>query len=289
MSTLKQYASLVKLSHTIFAMPFALIAYTYALYSTNTSFSAILLIQTLLCMVLARNTAMGFNRWADRKIDAQNPRTANREIPSGVIKAKSAIIFTILNAIAFIICAGTINQLSLILSPIAIFLICGYSYTKRFTSLSHVVLGVALAIAPIGAYIAVVGDVYSVYFITPVLLAGLVISWTAGIDILYSLQDTDFDRSNSLHSIPAKLGVKGAVATSIIAHCITIFTVWLMLPYIDGGTLYKIGATLFTLLLIFQHIYFTPKRVKNIGATFGLINGTASICYSIFAIADIIS
>ncbi len=288
MSRIKQYASLVKLSHTIFAMPFALIAYTYALQSSDTPFSVILLLQVLLCMVFARNTAMGFNRWADRKIDAQNPRTANREIPAGVIKAKSAIIFTALNAIAFIICAGTINHLTLILSPIALFIICGYSYTKRFTSMAHIVLGVALAIAPIGAYIAVTGEVNSINFIAPVLLAGLVISWTAGIDILYSLQDTDFDKSNNLHSIPSKLGVKGAIVTSILIHCITVFAVWILLPYIDGGILYKIGATLFTLLLIFQHIYFTPSRIERIGATFGLMNGVASICYSIFAIADII-
>ncbi len=288
MSRIKQYASLVKLSHTIFAMPFALIAYTYALKSSNTPFSPILLLQVLVCMVFARNTAMAFNRWADRKIDAQNPRTANREIPAGVINAKSAIIFTILNAIAFIICAGSINHLTLILSPIALFIICGYSYTKRFTSMAHIVLGVALAIAPIGAYIAVTGEVSNINFIAPVLLAALVISWTAGIDILYSLQDTEFDKSNNLHSIPSKLGVKGAIIASILIHCVTVFAVWILLPYINGGTLYKIGATLFTLLLIFQHIYFTPSRIAQIGATFGLMNGVASICFSVFAIADMI-
>lgn len=285
MNTITKYAALVKLSHTIFAMPFALIAYTYALHHENISFEPLLLVKILLCMICARNAAMGFNRWADRKIDAKNPRTANREIPAGVIKAKSAMIFTVISALAFIVSAGLINQLSLILSPIALFVICGYSYTKRFTSMSHIVLGVALAIAPIGAYIAVTGTINS---FVPILLAGLVISWTAGIDILYSLQDTEFDKSNNLHSIPSKLGVKGAIITSIIMHIITILSVWITLPYIDGGVLYKIGAALFTVLLIFQHIYFTPSRIERIGATFGLMNGVASICYSGFVIADIL-
>ena len=200
MNIVSRYASLVKFSHTIFAMPFALLSYVYALVSTNTPFEWLLLVKILLCMVFARNAAMGFNRWSDRDIDARNPRTASRDIPAGRITPRAAMTFVVVNCVLFVAVAGWINVLALTLSPIALAVLLGYSLTKRFTSMSHIVLGLALAIAPVGAYIAVTGTI--VWF--PVILAIAVLTWTAGFDILYSLQDTDFDRSNGLHSIPAR-------------------------------------------------------------------------------------
>ena len=149
---------MVKFSHTIFAMPFALVGYTWALTSTAAVFDWVLLVQVVACMVFARNTAMGFNRWADRHIDAENPRTASREIPSGQISPRAALSFVIVNALLFIAVTATINPLTLCLSPVALLVVMGYSYCKRFTALAHIVLGLALGIAPVGAYIAVTGQ-----------------------------------------------------------------------------------------------------------------------------------
>ena len=199
-NVVSRYASLVKFSHTVFAMPFALLSYVYALVSTAVPFDWLLLVKILLCMVFARNAAMGFNRWADRDIDAKNPRTAGREIPAGKITPRAALAFVIGNCVAFVAAAAWINCLALWLSPVALAVLLGYSLTKRFTAWSHVVLGLALAIAPVGAYIAVTGSVA----LFPVLLAVAVLTWTAGFDILYSLQDASFDRSNGLHSVPAR-------------------------------------------------------------------------------------
>ncbi len=181
-NVVSRYASLVKFSHTVFAMPFALLSYVYALVSTAVPFDWLLLVKILLCMVFARNAAMGFNRWADRDIDAKNPRTAGREIPAGKITPRAALAFVIGNCVAFVAAAAWINCLALWLSPVALAVLLGYSLTKRFTAWSHVVLGLALAIAPVGAYIAVTGSVA----LFPVLLAVAVLTWTAGFDILYS-------------------------------------------------------------------------------------------------------
>lgn len=284
MNSIQKYASLVKFSHTIFAMPFAIIAYVYAITENNIEFNPLLLLQILLCMVTARNCAMGFNRWADRKIDAKNPRTVNREIPASIISAKSAIIFIVINALIFTAVAASINMLTFALSPIALIVICGYSYTKRFTSFAHIVLGLALAIAPAGAYIAVTGQLS----IVPMILSLLVITWVAGFDILYSLQDIAFDRDNNLHSIPARLGEKGALIVSALLHIVSIALVWLLNDYLGNSMIYTIGAIIFTLMLIFQHAYFTPSRLQKVGATFGLMNGIISIVFSIFVIIDML-
>lgn len=172
------------------------------------------LVKVLLAMVLARNTAMGFNRWADRRIDAQNPRTSGREIPSGTISARNALWFVVLNAVLFVLVAWWINPLALALSPVALLVLTGYSLTKRFTAWCHIVLGVALGIAPIGAYVAVTGQLA----VFPILLCGLVITWCGGFDIVYALQDVEFDRKHGLHSVPARWGVRGGIAISIALH-----------------------------------------------------------------------
>lgn len=274
--TVSRYASMVKFSHTIFAMPFALVGYAYALQTTDAEFSLLLLVKVLLAMVFARNTAMGFNRYADRRIDALNPRTRNREIPAGVITPRRALIFVIVNAALFLAVALWINRLAFFLSPAALLVLIGYSFTKRFTAWCHIVLGVALGIAPVGAYIAVTGEIA----VFPVLLTGLVITWCGGFDVIYALQDVEFDRSHSLHSIPARFGVRGGILISVYAVVVAGL-------YYGGGTLYWIGAGLFVGLLIFQHLLVSPKNLSRIGLAFGTTNGIASVCYAAFTIADL--
>ena len=201
------YLSLVKFSHTIFAMPFALMAFVFALKTTDAQFSWVLLLQIVGCMVFARNVAMGFNRWADHKIDGDNPRTASREIPAGKISPKSALIFVIVNAILFIAISLSINLLTAVLSPVALAVIMFYSYCKRFTAMAHLVLGLSLGIAPAAAYIAATGTIST----APCLISLLVLTWCGGFDIIYALQDLEFDRQRGLHSIPVRFGVRGAL------------------------------------------------------------------------------
>ena len=286
MGVISRYASFVKFAHTIFALPFAQIGYVYALTSTAAPFEWALLVKILFCMVFARNTAMGFNRWADRKIDAANPRTAQREMPAGKISPRAAMAFVIINGAGFLLAAWTINSLTFALAPVALAVITGYSFTKRFTAWSHVVLGTALAIAPVGAYIAVTGTVA----VVPILLAGVVITWVAGFDILYSLQDVSHDREHNLHSVPATFSLRGALWISVILHMITAYTVVLMglYPEYGAGNLYWVGASLFVGLLVFQHFVFRPDSVGRIANLFTLVNGLSSIAYAAFAIADLL-
>ena len=283
LKTLSRYASLVRFSHTIFAMPFALVGFAYALCTTDNDFTLKLLVQILLAMVTARNTAMGFNRYADRKIDALNPRTKNREIPSGVISPRKALIFVIVNALLFVGVAWWINPLAFYLSPVALIVLIGYSYTKRFTAWCHIVLGIALGIAPVGAYIAVTGH----FAVFPMLLTGLVITWCGGFDVVYALQDVEFDRQHSLHSIPARFGVRGGIAISILLHVITVYIVVLAGLNYQCGMLYWVGAAVFVGLLVFQHAIVKPSDLSRIGLAFGTVNGIASLCYAAFTIADL--
>lgn len=231
---IRQYAGLVKFAHTIFAMPFALIGFVYALRTEGIPSDCsgrygwvVLLVQVLLCMVFARNAAMGFNRWADRRIDKANPRTADREIPAGKISARAALRFVIVNALLFVVTASTINLLTGLLSPVALFVILIYSYCKRFTALAHLVLGLGLGIAPVGAYIAVTGH----FAWPPCILALLVMTWCGGFDIIYALQDADFDRKNGLYSIPARFrhGCRSCSVFVARRERRSAFLVWLVL------------------------------------------------------------
>ena len=284
MSTVRKYLSMVKFSHTIFAMPFALVGYTWALTSTSTPFDWVLLLQVVLCMVFARNTAMGFNRWADRDIDAENPRTASREIPSGQISPRAALAFVITNAVLFVATTATINRTTLLLSPVALLVIMGYSYCKRFTALAHIVLGLSLAIAPMGAYIAVTGS----FDIAPMILSVLVLTWTGGFDIIYAMQDAAFDRERGLHSIPARFPGWGALSISIALHVVSLYAVWLFGRWCGFDTVYWIGAVLFGAVLVTEHLLVTPTRQKNIGIAFGTLNGIASLVFAIFTIASML-
>ncbi|MEO7962095.1 MAG: UbiA-like polyprenyltransferase, partial [Ginsengibacter sp.] len=201
------YLSLVAFAHTVFAMPFAFIGFFLGLQAMNFQTYKpwyFLLILVVLCMVFARSAAMAFNRWLDAKFDAGNKRTAIREIPTGAISKRNALVFVIVNCIAFLITTYFINALCLVLAPVALFVILFYSYTKRFTPLCHLVLGLGLSLAPIGAYIAVAGRFHWV----PVLFSLAVLFWVSGFDIIYALQDEEFDRQNNLQSIPSWLGLK---------------------------------------------------------------------------------
>jgi 4-hydroxybenzoate polyprenyltransferase len=280
----RDYFSLVKFSHTIFAMPFALIGFSLAVSGGEFTFSLRLLILIILCMIFARNAAMGFNRLADRKFDALNPRTKNREIPAGIVGTKAATAFVIINAALFIITTAFINRLTLLLSPVALLVILGYSLTKRITALCHFVLGLGLSLAPIGAYISVTGG----FSIVPLIYSFIVITWVSGFDIIYALQDDDFDKSYELHSLPSKTGRKQALRISIIVHAVTILLVILTGIIGQGKLLFWIGAAIFTGLLVYQHLIVKHDDLSKVNMAFATTNGIGSILFAVFVILDLL-
>ena len=276
MKTITKYLELVKFSHTIFAMPFAAIGFMLGVRYGG--FDWWLLLQVTICMVAARTAAMAFNRLVDREFDAKNPRTATREIPSGAISPLSAKMLTVVCSLIFIATCYTINPLCFYLSPVALIVVLGYSYTKRFTSFCHIVLGLGLAIAPVGAYIAVTGE----FAVLPLLLSGLVLSWVAGFDIIFALQDVDFDRKEALNSIPARLGLKNALIVSAVLHIITAMMAVVIGVFYINNLWYWVGATLFVALLTYQHCIVSPKNLSRVGLAFGTTNGVASVVYAVF-------
>jgi 4-hydroxybenzoate polyprenyltransferase len=284
-ATISNYFSFVKFSHTVFALPFALIGFTLGTTIDENSFSLKLMILVLLCMVFARNAAMGFNRYADRKFDALNPRTATREIPSGKINIRSAGIFVIINALLFIITAGFINRLTLFLSPVALLIILGYSLTKRITSLCHFILGLGLSLAPTGAYISVTGR----FDVLPVIYSLIVLTWVSGFDIIYALQDDQFDREHRLYSIPSMAGRRNSIIISSGVHLITFMLV--ITAGISGESefLFWIGAAIFSVLLLYQHLIVKPSDISRVNLAFATTNGIASITFALFVIADLIA
>ncbi|HEY9124110.1 MAG TPA: UbiA-like polyprenyltransferase [Bacteroidales bacterium] len=279
-----KYLSLVKFSHTLFAMPFAFIGYFLALKYGDSYFSLKLLLLVVACMVFARNTAMAFNRYADRHIDLHNPRTALREIPAGILKAESVLVFTIINAVLFIATTWFINPMAFYLSPVALFVITGYSLTKRFTVLCHFILGLGLSLAPIGAYIAVTAHFHWL----PILFSFIVLTWVSGFDIMYALQDERFDNDWKLKSIPAKLGSRRALILSILLHTISAFLVVLAGTLAHMNLLYWIGAGVFITLLIYQHLIVKPNDISKVNLAFATTNGIASVVFAAFAIADML-
>ena len=280
---MRKYLSFIKFSHTIFAMPFALIGFFLATKSNE--FEWILLLYVVLCMIFARSAAMAFNRYIDRDIDTNNPRTAQvREIPNGSIKANSALIFVIINSLLFISTTYLINSLCLALSPVALLVIIGYSYTKRFTALCHLVLGLGLALAPIGAYLAVSGN----FDVVPLLFSAAVLFWVSGFDIIYSLQDQEFDKEQKLHSIPVLIGTKNALNLSKILHFLTFSSLSIAGSFSDFSLYYWIGFGIFTALLIYQHLLVKHNDLSKINLAFFTTNGIASVVFGIFVIADLL-
>ncbi len=281
---IKKYSNLVMFSHTIFAMPFALMGFTYAITSTEASFDWLLLLKVVICMITARNTAMAFNRWADRDIDAKNERTANRDIPAKRISPRQAITFVILNAALFILTASLINPLTAILSPVALFVVMFYSYCKRFTAAAHLVLGLGLSIAPVGAYIAVTGE----FALAPCILAIVVLTWCSGFDIIYALQDAEFDRQEGLHSIPSKFSAKGALIISTLLHICSAISLIYFAYLLPSSVWITIGVALFIAILTAEHFLVTPSRQRNIGIAFGTLNGLASLTLALLTIIGMI-
>jgi len=282
LKTAGDYLSLVKFIHTVFAMPFALIGFTLAVTTTAHEFSLRLLGLIILCMIFARNAAMGFNRLVDRKFDSLNPRTGQREIPAGKIGVKSASVFVAANAILFVVSAGLINRLTLFLSPVALAVILGYRRTKRFTSLCHFILGLGLSLAPIGAYISVTGT----FHILPIIYSLIVLTWVSGFDIIYALQDVEFDREQMLHSIPSFAGIKKALAISAMVHFVTFVLVVAAGIAGRGNILYLAGAIIFTGLLLWQHLLVKPDDLSRVNLAFQTTNGIASVVYAVFVILD---
>jgi 4-hydroxybenzoate polyprenyltransferase len=279
---MKKYFSLVLFAHTVFAMPFAFIGFFLAISETGQEFNWLKLLLMVLCMIFARNAAMAFNRYLDREIDAHNPRTAIRDIPSGKISSNEALIFTIANSILFILTTLLINKLCFYLSPVALAVVIGYSYTKRFTPLCHLFLGLGLALAPIGAYLVVAGA----FAMLPVYFSLAVLCWVSGFDIIYALQDEEFDRENNLNSIPAWLGKKKALNVSSIFHILAV--IFVSMPYIvsDLSWFYLAGILFFIILLIYQHQLVKPNDLSKVNRAFFTTNGIASVVFALFFLLD---
>ena len=280
---MKKYFSLVTFSHTIFAMPFAFIGFFLAINTTNASFSWLKLALMVFCMVLARNAAMAFNRYLDRDIDAKNPRTKARDIPSGKISASNALIFTIINCLLFIGATYFINNLCFYLSPIALLVVLGYSITKRFTALCHLVLGLGLSLAPIGAYLVVTGE----FALLPILFSLAVLCWVSGFDIIYSLQDEEFDRNENLHSIPSYLGKRNALLVSNFLHVLAAAFVIAPIFFTVLSWPYYIGLIVFIGMLIYQHQLVKPNDLSKVNFAFMTTNGIASVAFAVCFLFDI--
>jgi 4-hydroxybenzoate polyprenyltransferase len=279
------------------ALPFALVGFFLALFIEHKTVDLTIMLCVILCMVFARSAAMAFNRYLDRDIDAQNPRTAVREIPAGVISVDAARAFVVLSCVLFVITTWFINPLCFFLSPIALLIVLGYSYTKRFTYLCHFVLGLGLSLAPLGAYLAVTGK----FALLPILYSLIVLLWVSGFDIIYALQDEEFDKSFELNSIPVQLGKVNALRLSNVLHIIAallmVYTVWQLTailsqntePALMGpsfGIIQAIGACMFIGLLIYQHTLVKPNDLSKVNLAFFTTNGIASVIYGLCFIID---
>ena len=283
---LKNYLSLIKFSHTIFALPFALIGFTLSINQDEHNFSWYKLLFVILCMVFARSAAMAFNRYIDRDIDTANPRTAKiREIPNGTIKAKSALLFVIANCVLFMISSYVLNPLCFYLSPIALLVILGYSYTKRFTALCHLVLGLGLSLSPIGAYLAVTAQ----FDVLPILFSCIVLFWVSGFDIIYALQDESFDKKFNLHSIPVLLGKRNALVFSRLLHFLTAsILIYIGLYYFSDSKLFWIACFVFIALLFNQQRLVKADDLSKINLAFFTSNGVASVIFGLLIILDLL-
>lgn len=276
--------SLVLFAHSIFALPFAIIGFFLAITTTSFSFEWRLFALMLVCMVTARNAAMAFNRYLDRDVDALNPRTAVRDIPSGRISPQQALSFTIINCMVFVAATFFINTMCLILSPVALFVVLFYSYMKRISPLCHLVLGLGLGLAPVGAYLVVTGE----FNIVPVFYGLAVLTWVSGFDIIYALQDEEFDRTHQLNSIPANFGGVKALRISVFLHILSFIFVLLPALYIQVGIFYYIGVLIYGGLLIYQHRIVSPNDLSKVDRAFMTTNGIASVIFACFFLLDVL-
>ena len=249
----------------------------------------ILSIKVLLCMIFARSAAMAFNRWADVKYDRANPRTSKRELPAGIISEKKALTFVIVNGIAFVLTSYYINRICFYLSPVALLVILGYSFTKRWTFLCHLFLGAGLSLAPIGAYLAVTGQ----FILIPLLFSGIVFFWVAGFDIIYALQDEEFDKEQKLFSIPSRFGKLNALRISrglhlICAGLLMVASILMQKEYHDVNWLIWVATAFFLGMLFYQHLLVKPNDLSKVNLAFFTTNGIASVIYGGLLIMDIL-
>jgi len=273
---------MIKFSHTLFALPFALLS---AVLAAGGWPSGATLVKILLAMVGARSAAMAHNRLADRRLDAENPRTASRALPSGALSPAFVRIFLAASIAVFLGAAASLNRLTLLLAPVALGLLLLYAYTKRFTVLSHLFLGLCLGIAPVGAWIAVRGEIA----LLPVLLGLAVLFWTAGFDIIYSLQDEAHDRRAGLHSIPARFGARRALWISAFLHALMaglLLAVWRLS---GGGWLFLAGVGATVAALVYQHAIVRPGDLSRVDAAFFTANGFVSVTLAACGIADVLA
>ena len=272
---------MIKFEHTVFALPFALMSAFLAAEGPPAlaKFGWI-----LVAMVGARSCAMAFNRLADAEFDAKNPRTAMRALPAGLIKKGTVWCFTLISAGLLVFAAWQLNPLAFALSPVALAVVMGYSYTKRFTALSHFWLGLSLAISPVGAWIAVQGS----FALPPIILCLVVLLWTAGFDIIYACQDVSFDKTHGLHSIPAKIGIKGALWLSSALHVIAVLLLLLIPLLVELGVFYYIGVGAVVLIFIYEHAIVKPTDLSRVNLAFFTLNGMVSLILMALSITDIL-
>lgn len=282
-SRLVAFVNLVKLPHTVFALPFALVGVVLASYRHRLHLSDVGWV--VLAFTAARFAAMAFNRIADRRIDAQNPRTAMREIPRGVVSVAEAWIAVVVTSIVFVLSAAQLNRLCLFLSPLALAWVLGYSYTKRFTSWSHLVLGAGLGIAPVGGYLAITGAWSRPWWLLLV-LAAAVTTWVGGFDILYSLPDERFDREHALHSIPTALGERGAIYVARLLHVLTVAALVIVGAGAHLGVLYWCGVAIAAAILFYEHSLVHPGDLSRLDAAFFTMNGMLSVTVFFFVLAE---
>ncbi|MBI5116095.1 UbiA family prenyltransferase [Candidatus Poribacteria bacterium] len=271
---------MIKFSHTLFALPFAIMS---AFLAAGGLPSGRQLLWILVCMVGARSAAMSFNRIADARYDALNPRTSQRAIPTGKLTVAETAAFMLVMMALFVFSASRLNRLSFALSPVALAIILGYSYTKRFTYYSHFVLGLALAIAPVGAWIAVTGSLSLV----PLLLGLAVLLWTSGFDIIYACQDFEFDKRVGLHSLPGRLGITRALVLSAILHAAMVIVLMAIFVVAHMGNAFLAGAFLVSILLVYEHAIVKPGDLSRVNAAFFNVNGAVSLLLMALTIADI--
>ncbi len=282
-SRLVAYANFVKLPHAVFALPFALLGVVYASWMTPISLRQVLLV--VVAFTAARFTAMGFNRIVDRQIDGLNPRTHTREIPAGKMSVRQASMAVVVTAMLFVLCAGLLNPLCLLLSPVALVWTLGYSYTKQFTHWSHLWLGSALAIGPVGGYLAITGAWSSPWW-TLVVLAVAVLTWVGGFDIFYALQDEEFDRAHGLHSAVVLLGRERSILVGKLLHGVTIVGLVLFGIAVGLGVVYYCGVVVAAILLAWEHHLVRPTDLSRLDAAFFRMNGIISIVVLLGALGE---
>jgi 4-hydroxybenzoate polyprenyltransferase len=282
-SAVVRYVNLVKLPHTVFALPFALVGVVIASYGTRVTWRHVAWVTV--AFTAARFAAMGFNRIADRGLDKLNPRTAAREIPAGAISVTAAAVAVALASLVFVIAAWRLNPLCLALSPVALAWVLGYSYTKRFTRWAHFVLGLGLGIAPVGGYLAVTGQWSTPWWVL-VALAVAVMSWVGGFDIFYALQDVEFDRAHELHSLPAALGEERAITVARLLHAGTVLSLAAVGIGIGAGWIYALGVATVAVLLAYEHSLVRASDLRRLDAAFFTMNGVISIAFFAFVLVE---